>query len=210
MNITLFLSFFACNDSTTESTQMTDGKEATPAVKTVEKPKDLPVKKVETTKQPEKVKVKGKKGMPDLLVGLDKGGCDNGPGVYGAADYFLNTFTISGNQVSGTEKWLLFPNKKLSEKWSSQGIKGSCEVTWNLTGSLSGELMKLENQFIKSNCPKEIVNKYTDSGKSIVYMVNKKSNGTASFSFRSGKQVGEGHHQGNSLQFITNRSCRWF
>ena len=178
--------FFACGDSTPLS----------------ESPPKLPPKQ---------------EAIPDLLVGIAKDGCDNGPGIYGAVDYFYDEFTISGNSVTGTEKWILYPNKKMLPKWQEEGIIESCTVTWKLDGiiknaSRSGDLgIQVVNKIIDNTCPKEIVNKYEDTGKTINYDVQRNDDGTAKFFFSSnGKYVGSGHHKGNQLQFITDKSCRWF
>ena len=52
--------------------------------------------------------------LPDLLKGLSRGGCDNGPGDNGAASFFYTDLTLEGENVSGKEEWLLFANERLS------------------------------------------------------------------------------------------------
>ena len=113
MNITLFLSFFACNSSTAKSSAGDEIKSTPPQEQALE---NTETAKTEKTTKPEKTMVKGKKGLPDLRVGLNKSGCDNGPGVYGASSYYIGEFTVSDGRVTGTEKWLLFPNKKRTKK----------------------------------------------------------------------------------------------
>ena len=109
------------------------------------------------------------------------------------------------------------PNKKLVGKWKEEGVSGSCKVVWKLKGETipvnrKGDLgIRVVNQLVNDTCPKEIVNKYEDTGKTIVYDVMRSSDGTAKFFFaRSGKFVGQGHHKKDKLQFITDKSCRWF
>ena len=66
---------------------------------------------------------------PDLLKGISKKGCDNGPGGAGAVSYFYDELNIKGGVVSGSERWLMFANKQWKER------KGSdCEVVWSLQG----------------------------------------------------------------------------
>ena len=212
MMSTLFQLLFACGDIATQP----NGEQ---------KPIQNQQKESDTTKESHTDENKSNKpsvhantsGMPNLLKGLATDGCDDGPGIYGAADYFYNELTINGNDVIGTETWILFPNKKLSSKWSAEGINDNCKVTWNLKGKTQpigrkGTLgIRVVNQLISSTCPKEIVNKYEDTGKTITYDVQQNSDGTAKFFFSSsGKYVGSGYHKGNSLQFITEKSCRWF
>ena len=154
--------------------------------------------------------------LPDLLKGISTTGCDNGPGVYGAVDYFHDQLEIADDgTVTGTETWILYANKKLSKKWSAEGISSPCKVTWTLKGKKMppnrGDLgLHLVNTLVNTTCPKEMVNKYQDTNQTIKYNVQRSPDGTARFTFPSGKLVGEGHHKGNTLQFITNKSCRWF
>ena len=105
----------------------------------------------------------------------------------------------------------------MAPKWAAEGVQGSCKVTWNLKGKTQpvgrkGDLgIRVVNELITTTCPKEIVNKYEDTGKTITYDVLRSSDGTAKFFFsKSGKYVGSGHHKGDNLQFITEKSCRWF
>ena len=59
---------------------------------------------------------------------------------------------------------------------------------------------RVVNELITTTCPKEIVNKYEDTGKTITYDVLRSSDGTAKFFFsKSGKYVGSGHHKGDNL-----------
>ena len=154
--------------------------------------------------------------LPDLLKGISTNGCDNGPGVYGAVDYFHDQLDIAADgTVTGTETWILYANKKLEAKWSAEGISSPCKVTWTLKGKTvspkRGDVgLHLINTLVDTTCPKETVNKYTDTNQTIIYNVQKQPDGTARFTFNSGKFVGEGHHKENKLQFITNKSCRWF
>ena len=154
--------------------------------------------------------------LPDLLKGIATTGCDDGPGVYGAVDYFHNKLEIANDgSVTGTETWILYANKKLSKKWSDEGISTPCKVTWTLKGKKvapsRGDLgLHLVNTLVDTTCPKETVNKYKDTNQTIKYNVQRSSDGTARFTFPSGKFVGDGHHKDGKLQFITNKSCRWF
>ena len=154
--------------------------------------------------------------LPDLLKGIATNGCDNGPGVYGAVDYFHDQLEMADDgTITGTETWILYANQKLSKKWSAEGISSPCKVTWTLKGKkiepTRGDLgMRLVNTLVDTTCPKEMVNKYQDTNQTITYNVQRKSDGTARFTFPSGKFVGDGHHKNNKLQFITNKSCRWF
>ena len=154
--------------------------------------------------------------MPNLLKGLATTGCDNGPGVYGAVDYFHDQLEIADDgSVTGTETWILHANKKLLPQWQAEGVSSPCKVTWTLKGKkvpgTRGDMgLSLVNSLVDTTCPKETVNKYKDTNQKIHYEVSRSSDGTARFTFKSGKFVGDGHHKDGKLQFITNKSCRWF
>lgn len=154
--------------------------------------------------------------MPDLLKGIATTGCDNGPGVYGAVDYFHDQLEVaSDGSVTGTETWILYANNKLLKKWKAEGVASPCKVTWNLKGKkvagTRGDLgLSLVNSLVDTTCPKETVNKYKDTNQKIHYEVSRSSDGTARFTFKSGKFVGDGYHKDGKFQFLTNKSCRWF
>ena len=215
MNIAIFQILIACGDSTAQSNLDTIPQKSP---ETASPEATTPEKKSSPNKEAQDVKVASNtSGMPDLLKGLATDGCDNGPGIFGAADYFYNEFSINGKDVIGSETWILYPNKKMAPKWAEEGVQGSCKVTWNLKGKTQpvgrkGDLgIRVVNELITTTCPKEIVNKYEDTGKTITYDVLRSSDGTAKFFFsKSGKYVGSGHHKGDNLQFITEKSCRWF
>ena len=204
MNTVLFLTLLAC-----------ENKEHSP---TQENPPSVQENKPAPSNNDKAAPTKSKgSSMPDLLKGLVTDGCDNGPGIFGATDYFHNTFEIaSDGTVTGTEVWILHANKKMKAKWDKENIASPCRVTWSLKGNKQdstgkGDLgLSLVNNLTNTTCPKEMVNKYEDTGKSITYNVVRNEDGTAQFFFPSGKFVGQGHHKGSQLQFITNKSCRWF
>ena len=201
MNTIIFFALMACGDSNT-----------TPST-----PEAKDNANNEKNTAPPKQNKSAKSSMPDLLKGLVTDGCDNGPGVFGAADYFHNTIEIADDgSVTGTEVWILHANKKMKAKWDKENIASPCRVTWKLKGKKQastgkGDLgLDLINNLTDTTCPKEMVNKYEDTGKKIAYNVARNDDGTAQFFFASVKFVGQGHHDGNNLQFITNKSCRWF
>ena len=135
-------------------------------------------------------------GLPDLKKGLSKEGCDNGPGVMGAASYFVGELNITDGSVRGEEEWILFANKK----WAATN-GGDCTVRWSLSGSKTGTSacgrcdfgVSLTNQIdiTGSNCPKDLTK--GETGQQIGYDIDLKDDGTVDIFFsRSGKRVGEG------------------
>ena len=219
MTAIFFTLLFACQNSDNSNSNPNQPPTTTPDNTNTQNPPpknntQTPPPKNNTTTQ--KPPVDSVKGLPDLLKNIVTDGCDNGPGVYGAADYFHNVFEISSSgTVSGTETWILYANQKLKSKWEKEGFSSPCKVTWTLKGKTQdatrGDLgLNLVNNLVDTTCPKEMVNKYEDTGKTINYNVVRKPDGTAQVFFKSGKEVGQGHHNSTHLQFITNKSCRWF
>ncbi len=153
--------------------------------------------------------------LPDLKKGLSREGCDNGPGVMGAASYFVGEITITDDgDARGEEEWVLFANKK----WA--GHNGSdCSVRWTLSGNKTTTRscgrcdlgVSLTNQLdvTGSNCPEDLTK--GETGQSIGYDINLKDDGTVEVFFaKSGKRVGEGYHKDGTIRYVTDMSCRWF
>lgn len=157
---------------------------------------------------------KSSAALPDLKKGLSREGCDNGPGVMGAASYFVGELKITDTSVRGEEEWVLFANKK----WAATN-GGDCTVRWSLSGSKTGTSacgrcdfgVSLTNQLdmTGSNCPEDLTK--GDTGQQIGYDIDVKDDGTVDIFFsRSGKRVGEGYHDNGTIRYVTDMSCRWF
>ena len=180
-----------------------------PPTPTVETPVATPAPSGDST---DSAKKSG--GLPNLKKGLSREGCDNGPGVMGAASYFVGELKISDTSVSGEEEWILFANKK----WAATN-GGDCTVRWSLSGSKTGTSacgrcdfgVSLTNQLdmTGSNCPEDLTK--GDTGQQIGYDIDLKDDGTVDVFFsRSGKRVGEGYHSNGTIRYVTDMSCRWF
>lgn len=169
--------------------------------------------KPQTTPKPTTASTKTE--LPDLKKGLSREGCDNGPGVMGAASYFVGEITITDDgDARGEEEWVLFANKK----WA--GHNGAdCSVRWTLSGSKTTTRscgrcdlgVSLTNQLdvTGSNCPEDLTK--GETGQSIGYDINLKDDGTVEVFFaKSGKRVGEGYHKDGTIRYVTDMSCRWF
>ena len=52
--------------------------------------------------------------IPNLLKGISKTGCDNGPVVRGQS--VISTIQYKKGVVSGSERWLMFANKQWKRK----------------------------------------------------------------------------------------------
>ena len=151
---------------------------------------------------------------PNLLKGISKTGCDNGPGGAGAVSYFYDELNIKGGVVSGSERWLMFANKQWKEKAGAD-----CEVVWSLQGKTrtptrcAGCTMGITvvNNLDKglSNCPEKMAK--TNTGETINYDIMLNNDGTAVAYFsRSGKKFAEGYHKDGNVQLLSPMSCRWF
>ena len=153
--------------------------------------------------------------LPDLSQGLSREGCDNGPGEAGAASYFVGELRISPQgTVQGSEEWLMFANSK----WKARN-GADCKVVWSLQGTTTpptacagcGLGVTLTNYMDlgSSTCPEDMAK--GETGKQIRYDLDLRKDGTAVVYFsRSGKRVGEGYHEDNTVRFVTDMSCRWF
>ena len=100
--------------------------------------------------------------LPDLLAGVIQGGCDDGPGKVGADSYFIGEIEIAGDQVTGTERWMLNAN----HHWKAAG-GSSCSITWTLVGKVipAGACadcdlaisVKATPDIAGSDCPEDLV-----------------------------------------------------
>ena len=163
--------------------------------------------------------------LPDVTKSLAKGICDNGPGAEGADSYFAGEFTIKGNQVVGTEKWILFANPK----WKAKGGK-DCVLEWRITGTVSdggkcnscstGIQFHAVADVDGSNCPEELVKgRLLPDGRRVggegqdfdnKYGISI-SGGAAKVHFaKSGKLIGEGYNKGNTYNWVSSHQCKWF
>lgn len=156
--------------------------------------------------------------LPDLSQGLPSGMCGNGPGKEGADSHFVGTFTINGQAVSGKERWLLAANQHLqaSKLWNAGA---SCEVVWGVRGEVVpvgacsscdlGLRLTATVDMGASTCPEDMVKR--EKSFEVLYDVRRDPDGVAWFHFgKSGKALGQGYHQGNSLTFLTQHQCKWF
>ena len=152
--------------------------------------------------------------LPDLKKSLSREGCDNGPGVMGAASYFVGELKLTDTGVTGEEEWVLFANKK----WAATN-GGDCTVRWALSGSKTttsacgrcdfGVSLTNRLDVTGSNCPEDLTK--GETGQQIGYDIDLKDDGTVDVFFsRSGKRVGEGYHNGDTIRYVTDMSCRWF
>lgn len=152
--------------------------------------------------------------LPDLKKGLSRKGCDNGPGVMGAASYFVGEIVLSEDQARGSEEWILFAN----QKWASTNGK-DCTVRWTLSGSKTatqacgrcdfGVSLTNTMDVTGSNCPEDMAK--GETGQQIGYDIDLKTDGTVDVFFsKSGKRVGEGYHKDGTIRYVTDMSCRWF
>ena len=152
--------------------------------------------------------------LPDLKAGLSREGCDNGPGVMGAASYFVGEITITDGNATGSEEWVLFANKK----WAASNGK-DCTVRWSLHGSKTstqacgrcdyGVSLTNTMDVTGSSCPEDMAK--GETGQQIGYDIDLKEDGTVDVFFaKSGKRVGEGYHNNGVIRYVTDMSCRWF
>jgi hypothetical protein len=215
----VLFAFLACNQSDV-SEKPSDisneivSKEEISSPKNIEKPKEERKKTETSTPTFSGNAHASTSDTPDLLKGISKTGCDNGPGGAGAVSYFYDSLSIDDGVVSGSERWLMFANKQWKEK------KGSdCEVVWSLKGKTRKPTrcagcsmgITVTNDLDKglSNCPEKMAK--TNTGETINYdiMLNNDGSAVAYFS-GSGKKFAEGYHKDGKVQLLSAMSCRWF
>jgi len=153
--------------------------------------------------------------LPDLTKDLLKGGCADGPGNEGADSYFWGSFTLDGDKVTGQEHWVLFANAKWEKKGGSD-----CAILWNVEGTVvpplgcsecqTGLHLRATPNVTNSNCPEGLVKKEAKS-QELRYDLRKDSDGTSHIFFaKSGKRLGQGYHDGDAFNYISDHACRWF
>ena len=211
-NISTFL-YLGCSNGSAFSEQQALQSAQNPTESTATSNKDTVSKQVLPPGSNKEENTVGYQKLPDMLKGLSKKGCDNGPGVHGAASYFYTELKINGSKVEGTEKWILYANKK----WKEKGGK-DCSVLWTVSGSTGSAAgcgacdlgVTMTNALDKSasNCPKKMAN--TNTGETIRYNLQRKPDGTVVVYYPSGKKYAEGYHAGNKIVVRSDLSCRWF
>jgi len=134
--------------------------------------------------------------------------------VPGAERFFTGEFTLSGDDVTGIEKWVLFAN----ETWKDMAGADDCEIVWNIVGRTTetgncahcdlGLSMTATLDRQASSCIEGPEEGY--ESQQLSYDVMRKNDGTTTWYFPSGTVLGEGFHSGNELNYATEGACIWF
>ena len=134
--------------------------------------------------------------------------------VPGAERFFTGDFTITGEDITGVEKWVLFAN----EAWKDAAGAENCEIVWNVVGRTAetsncaqcdiGLNMTATLDTQASTCIEGPEEGY--ELQQLAYDVFRKSDGTATWYFPSGTILGEGFHSGDALNYATEGACIWF
>ena len=164
--------------------------------------------------------------LPDVASSLARGQCGNGPGAEGADSYFTGTFTVSGNTVTGTERWILYANPK----WEAKG-GNDCYIDWRITGTIGstgacgscdqGIQFQATADKHGGDCPEELrLGRLLPDGRraggeavdfSQSYSVKRGADGSVKVYFgKSGKLLGEGYHSGDAFNYVSSHQCKWF
>jgi hypothetical protein len=164
--------------------------------------------------------------LPDVAANLARGQCSSGPGAEGADSYFTGTFTVSGNTVTGTERWILYANPK----WEAKG-GNDCYIEWRLSGTVAGtgacgacdQGVQFQATADKhsGNCPEELrLGRLLPDGRRVggeandfsqTYAIKRGADGSTKVYFaKSGKLLGEGYHSGDSFNYVSAHQCKWF
>lgn len=137
--------------------------------------------------------------------------------IAGATSWFIGEFEVDGDQVTGFEYWVLYPN----DTWTAADGTTNCQVAWYATGTTTDgcpscdyELdLHMTLEMPATNCPDAFVDsvKTDDSEFDVVYEV--RINGdTARFTFASsGNTLGEGPATSDTaFAYVTEPTCKWF
>ena len=160
-------------------------------------------------------------GLTDLTAGLDRGGCDiqeaTDTALAGATSYFYGLFKKTDSGYSGYELWILYAN----ETWRAQGYE-DCVIRWNASAvetapsdsvaatlGLSVTLTLDQNASTCPDGPNEIGDTISPSG-TVQYNVQVSDENTEWYFAESGEPLGSGLQNGNAMNYITPKSCRWF
>jgi hypothetical protein len=146
----------------------------------------------------------------------DEGTCESFDGYTheGATRFYVGAFNVSGEDVTGYEAAVLFPNTSLQETvpeftqcevwFSATGIKedpvacGSCDYSLNLHFTLDRT---------KTSCIDDYVNSSFDTAYDVVYDVAIDGSGNSTFYFDSGTELGSGIGNDNGATYASDKSC---
>ena len=137
--------------------------------------------------------------------------------VPGATSYFVGDFELSGDNVTGTEYWMLFANTPWHEldgedcevRWSVEGTKGEPMACAACNYSLT---LDMEVDRSASTCPEGLTPAQSDAEAafSVSYDVSIAENGETTFYFESGSLLGTGYSHQGRLTYVSEGTCKWF
>jgi hypothetical protein len=144
----------------------------------------------------------------------------------GADSYFSGMLSVTNGEVVGVERWHLFPNKS----WAARGA-GPCTLAWTVTGKV-GAVGKCADCDLSvtfravpgeasDTCPAELLQgRLTRTGQRVGsefgvfeghYDIRRGADGAAAVFFaKSGKALGTGKVEGETIHWQSNHQCKWF
>ena len=164
--------------------------------------------------------------LPDVTQDLVRGQCSNGPGNEGADSHFAGSLNVSGNTVTGDERWILYTNPK----WAERGGK-DCEIVWSITGTKGpppptcgscsySVSFKASPDMSRSNCPEEMMlGRKAPTGETVggeavpfeqSYGVQVSGEKATVYFAKSGKRLGEGYANDSAVVWVSDHQCKWF
>jgi len=143
--------------------------------------------------------------------------CDgyDGIDIPGGTSYFVGSYTISGSDVSGEERWVILSN----DTWEAMDDGGDCEVVWSMIGSTQdptncsacdfGVSVAANIDLSRTTCPEGL---YTDDRQfQVSYSILRSESGDSTWFFNtSGEQFGVGSWSDTSMDFVTEGDCVFF
>ncbi len=138
--------------------------------------------------------------------------------VPGATGYFYGSFDLTGlstgDQATGTEKWILFSN----ETWRATSDGGDCEVVWSVVGNVTtpsacancqiGLALTASINRDATTCPQGVW-----AGSETMqeeYDVFLGPTGTNWYFSGSGTQFATGEQSDNAMNYLSEGSCNFW
>lgn len=157
--------------------------------------------------------------LPDLQSEAQRGRCDHKP-VAGADSTYVGelSWTEEG-QVTGYERRLLFANSRWRANRGEDGKYGrDCTIHWTVQGRKVpttscaqcefGISFQADIDYDASSCPMQL--QLEGNHFKGAYDIDLREDGTLEVFFaNSGKKLGRGAHEGQTLRWISDHRCMW-
>ena len=126
-----------------------------------------------------------------------------------ATAYASGKYTISGANITGTEKVHLLPTEAWSNENSSKPAWEACEIVWSViaTEETEGTLI-VDASYMsgQTTCPDYISDFYDDDFDN-TYTLIRNGDGSIVWKYPSGGNIGEGSYTETSMDYLSEPKC---